>query len=108
MDVRRSADGLTPCPAGHLHAPAHGSHGLKTKQIGAEEPVADQVDRTPVLTYGVHVVAGVLTGDADQARAAPQSAAQVIKGRDNMYLPTSHAFLTDRKFADGLDRADGQ
>ncbi|MEE4493503.1 hypothetical protein [Streptomyces sp. BE230] len=41
------------------------------------------------------------------APPAQQSEAQVIKGRDNMYLPTSHAFLTDRKFADGLDRADG-
>ncbi|MGA5169714.1 MULTISPECIES: endonuclease domain-containing protein [Streptomyces] len=41
------------------------------------------------------------------APPAQQSAAQVIPGRDNMYLPTSHAFLMDRKFADGLESVAG-
>jgi hypothetical protein len=41
------------------------------------------------------------------APPAQQSAAQVIQGRDNMYLPTSHAFLMDRKFADGLESVAG-
>ncbi|MEU7212616.1 acyl-CoA dehydrogenase family protein [Streptomyces sp. NPDC044989] len=46
--------------------------GLKSKQIAAEESVADQVDRAPVLAHGVHVVAGEVAGDADQTRTAPQ------------------------------------
>ncbi|MFD5161791.1 hypothetical protein ACFWMJ_27540 [Streptomyces hawaiiensis] len=41
------------------------------------------------------------------APPAQQTAAQVIKGRDDMYLPTSHAFLMDRKLADGLKSAAG-
>ncbi|WP_171060169.1 endonuclease domain-containing protein [Streptomyces montanus] len=38
---------------------------------------------------------------------AQRPEAEVIKGRDNMYLPTSHAFLMDRKFADALEAAAG-
>jgi hypothetical protein len=63
---------MAPRPAGHLHTAAHGRHGLKPQQVAAEEPVADEVDRPPVLAHGVHVVAHEVASDADQARSAPQ------------------------------------
>lgn len=69
LDVGRPGNRPPPHPAGHLHAAAHRGHGLKPEQVAAEESVADQVDRAPVLAHGMHVVAGEVAGDADQARA---------------------------------------
>lgn len=63
---------LSAHPTSYLYAAADGRHGLKPEQVAAEESVADQVDRPPVLAYGVYVVACEVAGDTDQTRSAPQ------------------------------------